>query len=36
MIRNSAKSAVKILPENIQKSFINFERKTKGLLMKSL
>ncbi|MBL6785174.1 MAG: 1-deoxy-D-xylulose-5-phosphate synthase [Rickettsiales bacterium] len=32
MIRNSAKSAVKILPENIQKSFINFERKTKGVV----
>jgi 1-deoxy-D-xylulose-5-phosphate synthase len=32
MIRKSAKSAVQILPEAMQKSFINFERKTKGVV----
>ena len=32
MIRRSAKSAVKIFPEAMQKSFINFERKTKGVV----
>ena len=32
MIRKSAKSAVKILPESVQESFKSFEKKTKGVV----
>jgi 1-deoxy-D-xylulose-5-phosphate synthase len=32
MLRKSAKSAVKILPESLQRSFKSFEKKTKGVV----